>query len=95
MTLPVPNWLNQLSVNRVDDVRLRNRYLVRSSALFHSSSGQLEPLASDLGIAYSTLAGLYGTNSGVITPGMAIRLETLLGRNFITREMIRPDIFKI
>jgi hypothetical protein len=89
----IPAWFTRLDSRDPDDVRLRNRYFVKSAALVNDPSGKLEDLAEALGIAYPTLVSTYAGHYGKITPPMAVRLEKLLGGDVLTRAMLRPDIF--
>lgn len=93
MTLPVPVWCRYTSNERPNTTRIRNRYLIKSAALFYSIDGQLGYLALGLEIAYTTLVAPYAPVPVLMSVETAIKLEKLLGRDYITREMLRPDLF--
>lgn len=94
MSIPIPKWLAILPPHQINTRRLRNRYLIKSAALCHTQDGQLELLARSVGCAYSTLVGAYAPDSPVLTPDMALRLEDVMSRDILPRELLLPDIFK-
>lgn len=93
MTFPVPEWLTKLEPHKNATRLVRNRYFIRAAALYHSPQGRVEDLAASLGVAYSTVASMYAPYHGVITVDNAIRIENLVGREILPRELLRPDIF--
>jgi hypothetical protein len=93
MPIYTPDWFQRLSMRKLNDRLVRNKFLIRQAALLHSPDGQLNTLAEELNIAYPSLVRLYGRHGGEISPDMAIRLEHAVGKDVMPRRLFRPDYF--
>lgn len=69
------------------------RYLIRLAALYHNSAGSISELSDACGLSRSGLSSLLHARS--LPPKVAIRIEEVVGREFIQRDLFRPDIFSV
>jgi hypothetical protein len=86
MDVCLPAWLDDLP--QEDQAAARARFLLRLAALHYSPAGQLKSLSTALDMHPNSLAA-YDT----ISPELAVRLESLLGREKFPRSLFRPDLF--
>ena len=80
---PVPVWVAPEE---------RTEFALRLAALFHNKSGSLSDLSTAIGGSHSKLHMALRTKGGVSAQD-CIQIETLLGRETMPREFIRPDLF--
>lgn len=88
MTRAFPNYIDELPEDQQGIARCR--FLVRLSALYYSPEGKLNKLSKALDLHENSLA-----TTDSISAEMAIKLETLLGRDLFPRELFRPDLFTV
>ena len=77
-----------------DNLGERCRFVLRLAALYASRGGTISELATRLGRSPSYLLSLH-RGGPPMSPSLAIELENLVGREVLTREMARPDIFVV
>jgi hypothetical protein len=90
MALQLPAWLETLPETEREDAR--RRFLLRLAALYDCPEGHMKHLSEGIGLAPNTLA-TYLSQSQPITPEIAVKLETRLGKDLFPRSVFRPDIF--
>lgn len=90
---PIPTWLEK--VPESDKPLAMQRFLLRIAALYASRDGDLGYLAELTGKSKSALLNYTGPRGTIIPVMTAKKIEELVGREIVTREMLRPDIFKI
>ncbi len=88
---PMPSWLD--SVPEEEKAAARIKWLLSLAALYSSESGTATALAEQLEIGNTAI--LQAKARGKISGELAVRLETLLGRELFPRELFRPDLFLI
>lgn len=93
MPIFTPDWFKTLDLRDPDDVRIKNRYLIKSAALAFTPNGTHEALAAALDLSMVSLSHTYSPRRGRISPELAVRLEKTLGADVLPRKLLRPDIF--
>jgi len=88
---PTPSWLDSLPEEEKTQARLR--WLLSLAALYASETGTATALAELLDSGPTAI--LQAKSRGRISGEMAVKLETLLGRELFPRELFRPDLFVI
>lgn len=83
-----PKYIDDLPEDQ--QAQARCRFLVRLAALYYSPEGKLNKLSKALDLHENTLA-----TTDSITAEMAVKLESLLGRDLFPRELFRPDLFDV
>lgn len=87
-----PPWVTSAK-SPEDRLRRQIAMLIRQCAAWYHPSGSVQALSRGLGLQPRTL-GSYLTQSRLLTPELAIRIEHLLGRHVVRREDFRPDFFQ-
>lgn len=88
---PMPAWHE--SVPEPDKQAACVRLLLGLAAIYASEVGTLSALA--LALQETPEAIRQARARGRVTPEIAIKIETLLGRERFPRELFRPDLFVI
>lgn len=86
---PMPAWHRALPAE--DRAKAEARVLLDLAAIYATPEGTASALARSLGL--SPTAILQARTRGKVSPELAVRLETRLGRDFFPRELFRPDLF--
>lgn len=86
-----PAWVTSAESD-VERDRLRSRYLLNLAAAAFSPSGHLTALSTAIGLDRATLSA-YAARGSRVPVEVAIKIERAVGREFVTREAFRPDIF--
>lgn len=91
-SVPEPMWLQQMPPG---DSRRKARlaWLLDLCALYWSKDGRMTTLSADCG--FSTSAIGKAKHLGSISPEMAIEIERKMGRGWITREVLLPELFAV
>jgi hypothetical protein len=90
MALPMPDWLNRVPRNR--RLRARVRFLLRLAALYASERGTLTDLSQKCGFHPHSLSCTASARDR-ISPEAARLIESEVGRQFVTREMLAPEVY--
>lgn len=87
-----PLWLEQTPPGEPRR-KARLRWMLDLCALYYSPEGRM----TDLSLACDLSSSAIGKakHLGVISPEMAICLEKLLGRAWVTREILLPELFSV
>lgn len=93
MAVITPDWFNRLDLRDPDDVRLRNKFFVRTAALLQNPHGNLKELADAMGISLVSLTHAYSPSRGRISPRLAIQLENIVGADKLPVKLILPESF--
>lgn len=93
MPLLTPPWLEQMDQSHFDYWRLRNRYFIKTAALYATPTGRLTDLADAIGMSHPSLSRCYDDSGAQIGVKMTLRLEKLLGQDVLPRKLLRPDLF--
>lgn len=88
MIVAFPSYLDSLPEDQAKIGRCR--FLIRLAALHYSPDGSVKTLSESLGLHPGTLAGVSN-----ISGELAVKLETVLGRDKFPRELFRPDLFVV
>lgn len=93
----VPLWIRALPA---DEQELQTRiFYIKFAALCATPSGNLARLSSRLGRNSSYLSFIITPGRGpiraLVTPEDCIKIETMLGREVMPRELLRPDVFLV
>ncbi len=90
--IPEPLWLQQMPVG---DPRRKARlaWLLDLCALYASEDGRMTTLSTRCGFSSSAIGK--AKHLGAISPEMAIEIERCLGRAWITREVLLPELFAV
>ena len=86
-----PPWVTNAKSHE-EQIRRMGRMLLRQCAVWYHPSGSIQHLSRGLGLGRRTLSA-YMTQERLITPELAIKIESLIGRHVVTREAFRPDMF--
>ena len=86
---PMPAWHDE--VPEAERAAACLRHLLNLAALYASREGTATSLAKALGVGDTAI--LQAKVRGKISGEMAVKLETLLGRELFAREIFRPDLF--
>lgn len=87
-----PMWLQKTAPG--DPYRkARLRWLLDLCALYYSEEGRMTDLSKGCGLSSSAIGK--AKHLGVISPEMAICIEKLLGRAWVTREVLLPELFSV
>lgn len=73
--------------------KARLRWLLDLCALYYSEGGRMTDLSVGCGLSSSAIGK--AKHLGVISPEMAICIEKHLGRAWITREVLLPELFSV
>jgi len=84
MSFKLPAYLDLIEDPDERDAA-KSRFLLRYAALLFSPGGRLNALSTALGLHEGSLAQL---NS--ISLGLAIKIEELVGRDYLPREILNP-----
>lgn len=87
-----PLWLQQMAVGEPRKVA-RLKWLLDLCALYATEDGKMTDLSLMCGFSSSAIGK--ARYVGAISPDMAIRIEQCLGRAWITREVLLPELFSI
>ncbi len=88
---PTPFWHESVPEKDRDAAKLR--LLLSLAAIYASESGTATAFAQALGVGDTAI--LQAKARGRISGELAVRIETLLGRELFPRELFRPDLFLI
>lgn len=92
MQIPsLPRWIDSLSGPEREAAK--QRFYLRLAALHVSESGTLRELAASLGRSKNALTRYVADTPDLLPVDLAIAIETLVGRETLPRETLRPDIF--
>lgn len=91
-TLEEPMWLQDKAPGRPKQ-KARLAWLLDLCALYASPDGSLKTLSIMCGFSSSAIGK--ARHLGTISPEMAIEIEKKLGRAWITREVLLPELFSI
>lgn len=90
MPIALPQWLKDLPEAEIPAAR--SKFLLKACALYATEEGHLRGLSEALGYNPRTLFGISAGNEPM-NHKVAIAIETLLGRDVITREILLPELF--
>ncbi len=90
--LPEPIWVERAAVGEPRRIA-RLRWLLDLCALYGSIDGKMTTLSLRCGFSSSAIGK--AKHLGALSPEMAIEIERCLGRAFITRDVLLPELFKI
>lgn len=85
-----PDWAEDPNLSDKERASARLKYLMLSIATEKTGKGSLRAFARLTGIDHSTLA--YSIKRGSCTPGVATRIEDVLGRDCIRNEHLRNPL---
>lgn len=89
--VPMPLWVDQAAPG--DPRRIaRLRFLLDLCALYGTPDGRMTTLSMRCGFSPSAIGK--AKHLGAVSPEMAIEIERCLGRGWITREVLLPEMFK-
>lgn len=88
---PRPAWFDNLDGEDRD--RAEQRFLVCMAALFADPRMTLDALANRMGHSVSSLSRIRAGQ--VMSADVAVKLETVCGREHFPREAFRPDLFTL
>ena len=86
---PVPAWQESLPTEEKGKAAIRS--LLSLAAIYASEAGTASALAEALGVRSTAI--LQAKARGRISGELAVKIETLLGRELFPRELFRPDLF--
>lgn len=92
MPITLPKWLDDLP--EAERPAARTKFLLKYCALYATENGSLQDLSEALGYSRRTILQTSGGFEALNT-NIALRIEKLLGREVITRELLLPEIFDI
>lgn len=87
---PEPAWIAKLPQDQQGPSRVR--YFLNLAAAFCSERGSLTKLGDGIGVTAESL--LAARSRGRVSPDLAVKIETGLGRDLFPRELFN-DIFTI
>lgn len=87
-----PLWLEQTPIGEPRR-KARLRWLLDLCALYYSEGGRMTELSLACNLSASAIGK--ARHLGVISPEMAICIEKLLGRAWVTREILLPELFSV
>ena len=91
MQLPTPAWLED--VPQEDRMCARTRFLLRLAALYASEGGGLGELSCLIGYESKHSLSVIISRRRTVSPEQAAAIETVVGREIVSREDLRPDVF--
>lgn len=89
--LPKPQWL--IDAPEEERASWQLGWLLDMCAAYAHKSGKMTALSEFCGFSPSAIGK--AKHLGVISPEMAVQIESRLGRDVITREALCPKIFAI
>ena len=90
MQIRFPEWLEKVDEDR--QAAEKTRFLLRLAALYVDSEGRLSELSKACGLADNTLATV-SRRQDRLSPEIAVKIEEVVGRDILPRELFRPDLF--
>ena len=91
MQLRMPTWLE--GVPQEDRLCARTRFLLRLAALYASENGGLGELSCLIGYESKHSLSVIISRRRSVSPEQAAAIETVVGREVVAREDLRPDMF--
>lgn len=88
---PMPAWHDELPEAEKAGAKLR--HLLNLAATYATQEGTATALSRALGVGDTAI--LQAKVRGKISGEMAVKLESLLGRELFPRELFRPDLFVV
>lgn len=92
MDIKTPRWVEGSPPER--QAAEKQRFLLQLAALYLDPKGRLSVLSRACGLSDNTLATL-SRRDDPLSPEIAIKIEQVVGRDILPRELIRPDLFAI
>lgn len=92
MQPPVPTWIS--SADAAEKTTESRLFYIRLAALYATPNGSLPALSKAIGRSENLLTGIYA-HKRKLQVRDAIRIEALVGRNVVTREMLCPEVFDV
>ncbi len=89
--LPLPAWISALP--EADRAQQKLRYLIRAAALYHTENGSVAALSYACGWGKNTLHMIH--QRGQMTTDAALKIEAVVGRDVLPRELLLPEIFAV
>ena len=86
-----PRWLANLPSLEQDGARLA--YHLGIAALHASPEGTMKALAEKIGLSESSFS--QAKRRGVLAPRICIKIENLVGREIMPRELLCPSLFSV
>lgn len=92
MQPPIPLWLYQAdNADKGTEARL---FYIRLAALYATPTGSLPALSKAIGRSENFLTSLCAHKRRLPVRD-AIRIESLVGRHVVTRQMLCPEVFDV
>lgn len=88
---PMPKWLGEIP--DVERQPATTRFLLCLAAIYIKDRGSTADLARELGLNANQINVMKAR--GQVSGEIAVKIETLLGRETFPRELFRPDLFLI
>lgn len=92
MHIEMPGWLSRIDADK--QAAEKTRFFLKLAALYVDPEGRLSELSKACGLAENTLATI-SRRDAPLSPEIAIKIETAVGRAVMTREILRPDLFVV
>ncbi|WLJ71108.1 hypothetical protein [Sphingomonas phage Carli] len=88
---PEPSWLHTIPEEERGSARLR--WVLEIAAAYATAEGTMTALSVLCGMDQSTIGK--AKHLGQLSPRLAIKIENVLGRDIMPREMLCPEFFVV